>query len=95
MHTYANGYMQLRTGGAPQSSVNVRGHQTARSEVQTPARAEIWNEISASCTPRAMPLGPQHRVPEPVPGLETHHQQVKGRSNVCRYVGRKEETRMK
>jgi len=34
-------------------------------------------------------------IPEPVPSLETHHQQVEGRPNGCRYVGRKEETRTK
>src|SRR6218665_3248691 len=43
------------------------------------------------------PLGPQHRVPEPVPSLETHlkSEQVKGRPNGCRYIGCKEETRLK
>jgi len=30
---------------------NVRSHQTARSTIQTPAMAEIWNKISASCAP--------------------------------------------
>jgi len=53
-----------------------------------PARAEIWNEISALCTPHAPPIRPQHRVPEKIPSLETHHQQVKGRSNGCRYISR-------
>src|SRR6218665_3701536 len=53
------------------------------------------NEISASYAPHALPLGLKHRVPEPVPSLETHHQQVKSRSNGCRHVGRKEGTRMK
>src|SRR6218665_1991753 len=45
----------------------------------------------------APPLGPQHRLPEPVPSLETHlkSEQVKGRPNGWRYVGRKEETRLK
>src|SRR6218665_777834 len=43
------------------------------------------------------PLGPQHRVPEPVPSLETHlkSEKVKGRPNGWRYVGSKEETRLK
>src|SRR6218665_1238270 len=43
------------------------------------------------------PLGPQHRVPETVPSLETHlkSEYVKGRPNGWRYVGRKEETRSK
>src|SRR6218665_1195819 len=43
------------------------------------------------------PLGPQHQVPGPVPSLETHlkSELVKGRPNVWRYVGRKEETRLK
>src|SRR6218665_1734788 len=36
-------------------------------------------------------MGPQHWVPEPIPSLETHHQQVKGRSNGCRYVYREED----
>ena len=55
-----------------------------------PRPGQKFDEISASCTPHAPPLGP-----EPVPSLETHHQQVKGPSNGCRYIGRKEETRMK
>src|SRR6218665_3213927 len=43
------------------------------------------------------PLRPQHRVPEPVPSLETHlkSEQVKVRPNGWRYVGRKEEKRLK
>src|SRR6218665_672406 len=46
---------------------------------------------------RCSPLGPQHRVPEPVPSLKTHlkSEYVKGRPNVWRYVSRKEETRLK
>src|SRR6218665_3284936 len=46
---------------------------------------------------RCPPLGPQPRVPEPVPSLETHlkSEQVKDRPNGWRYVGRKEETRLK
>src|SRR6218665_3381494 len=53
-------------------------------------------EFCSMCTP-VLPLKPQHRVPEPVPSLETHlkSEKVKGRPNVWRYVGRKEETRLK
>src|SRR6218665_1610346 len=42
----------------------------------------------------AAPLGPQHRVLEPVITLETHlkSEQVKGRPNEYRYEGHKEET---
>src|SRR6218665_3999897 len=72
------------------TAIRLRG-----SEIQTPARPEICNEISASCAPHAPPMGPQHQVPEPVLSMETHHQQMKGRSNWCRYVSHKEETRMK
>src|SRR6218665_848962 len=45
----------------------------------------------------APPLKPQHRVSEPVSSLETHlnSEKVKGRPNGWRYVGRKEETRLK
>src|SRR6218665_246738 len=55
--------------------------------------AQLVNELA--CRSDAPPLGLQHRVPEPVLSLEAHHPQVKDRSNECRYVGRKEETRMK
>src|SRR6218665_1743849 len=51
--------------------------------------------MSASCAPHAPPLEPQHRGPEPVPSLETHHHRVNGRSNGGRYASRKEGTRMK
>src|SRR6218665_1892651 len=43
----------------------------------------------------APPLGPQHRISEPVPSLETHQQQVKFRSNGSICVGRRDETRIK
>jgi len=39
------------------NNCNVRVHKTAKSEVQTSATAEIWIEISASCTPRNLAPG--------------------------------------
>src|SRR6218665_1290556 len=53
-------------------------------------------DFCSMCT-AVPPLGPQHRVPEPVPNLETHlkSEQVTGRPNGWRYGGRKELTRLK
>src|SRR6218665_2445852 len=55
------------------------------------------NRVFCSMRTAVLPLGPQHWVPEPVPSLETHlkSEQVKGRPNGRRYVGRKEGTRLK
>src|SRR6218665_253273 len=36
-------------------------------------------------------LGPQHWIPEPVPNLETHHQQSEGSIKWVQIVGRKKE----
>src|SRR6218665_614413 len=55
------------------------------------------DQVFCSMRTAVRPLGPQHRVPEPVPSLESHlkSEYVKGRPNGWRYVGRKEETRSK
>src|SRR6218665_1163703 len=55
------------------------------------------DQVFCSMRTAVPPLGSQHRVPESVPSLETHlnSEQVKGRPNGWRYVGRKEETRLK
>src|SRR6218665_3878000 len=68
-----------------------------RSEVLYHGQGRNLDRDFCSMRTTVSPLGPQHRVPEPVPSLETHleSEYVKGRPNGCRYVGRKEETRMK
>src|SRR6218665_2506295 len=67
-----------------------------RSEV-LPRPGQKFGSIFLLHAHRCPPLGPQHRVPEPVPSLETRlkSKYVKGRPNWWRYVGRKEETRLK
>jgi len=43
---------------------------TAKSEVQIPARADIWIEISVPCTPLSASGITSQWIPEPVPSLE-------------------------
>src|SRR6218665_1622035 len=62
-----------------------------------PGQGRNLDRVFCTMCTAVPPLGPQHRVPEPVPSLETHlkREKVKGRPNGWRYVGRKEETRLK
>src|SRR6218665_4002761 len=62
-----------------------------------PGQGRNWDRVFCSMCTAVPPLGPQHRVPEPVPNLETHlkSEQVTGRPNGWRYGGRKELTRLK
>ena len=85
----------IKRRGAPESRdrPNIRGHynrlrvpmfkprpekkfKTRNLETRFLLHEQFWAH-------RVPPLGPQHRVAEPVPSLETHHQQMKGRSNGC------------
>src|SRR6218665_2641983 len=63
-----------------------------------PGQGRNLDRVFCSMRSAVPPLGPQHRVPQPVPSRETHlniEQVKKGRPNGWRYVGRKEETRLK
>src|SRR6218665_1847671 len=52
-------------------------------------------KFETKCLLPAHPMLRSGTITSPVPSLETHHEQVKGRSNGCKYVSRKGETRMK
>ena len=57
------------------SSGNFRDHQTARSEVQIPARADIWMEISASSTSRNLATGTKNGT---CVGYKSGHEEMVG-----------------
>ena len=67
-----------------------------RSEVHTPARAEIWIGISASCAPLLCLLDNKldYTRASPKPGTHLRWGR-KGQANGCRYFGHKEKTRKK
>src|SRR6218665_3270001 len=59
-----------------------------------PGQGRNLERVFCSKRTAVPPLGPQHRIPEPDPSLETHlnSEYVNGRPNGCRHIVRKEET---